>query len=315
MKQVCTIAGNTFLEAARQPVYTLLIAVGVLSIVTLPALALFNFGEVEKFVRDVGLAAILVMSGAVAVFAASGCVYDEIQRKTTLTVLSKPVSREAFVIGKYLGVLLAVLASMLIFSTAFHFIIILTAETAESPIASRASLSILLFFLILALGVFAFRLGYLTSLFTAFFATTIATAITLYRVSEGYNLIDFQTYMLSAYALTAMQLSVIVAVAVAASVRLPLVLSACASFIVFALGHLWNHLFRNVTTDAGTVSSLYRIPYSLIPNLENFNLADHFAIGGSIPLAYLSNSFGYTILVSAAILLIAISLFTNREVM
>ena len=76
----------------------------------LVALALFvfipynTFGEDIKVLKDSGMTLIMVLCIIQAIWAASTSVADEIEGKTALTVLSKPIGRRSFIVGKYLGI-------------------------------------------------------------------------------------------------------------------------------------------------------------------------------------------------------------------
>ena len=59
--------------------------------------------------KDSGLTTIMVLAILVAVWTASVSVADEIEGRTALTLLSKPISRRQFVLGKFLGIVWPIL--------------------------------------------------------------------------------------------------------------------------------------------------------------------------------------------------------------
>lgn len=103
------IARATMKEAIRQPVFSLLMimAIGLLVINTF--VPFFSLGDDFKMLKDCGLATILISGLILATWTASTSIADEIEGKTAMTLLSKPVNRRQFVIGKYFGILTAVL--------------------------------------------------------------------------------------------------------------------------------------------------------------------------------------------------------------
>ncbi len=111
-KQTLAIAGNTFLESIRQPIYFVLIMAGSLLQVFNLLLSAYSMGYTEekevsgddKLLLDMGLATVLVVSTLLASFIATNVLSREIENKTALTVISKPIGRPLFVLGKYLGV-------------------------------------------------------------------------------------------------------------------------------------------------------------------------------------------------------------------
>jgi ABC-type transport system involved in multi-copper enzyme maturation permease subunit len=102
------IARATTKEAIRQPLFSLLMAIAILILITNTFLPFFSFGEDFKMLMDCGLATILICGLLLAVWTASTSIADEIEGKTAMTLLSKPINRRQFVIGKYVGILSAV---------------------------------------------------------------------------------------------------------------------------------------------------------------------------------------------------------------
>lgn len=124
--QILTIARNTFVESIRQPIFFVLVMLcGVFQLFNTWsaafAMGYTESGEVSgdnKLLLDIGLATVLVCGMLLAAFIATAVISREIENKTVLTVVSKPVARPSVVIGKYLGVasaLLIAVVAMLIF--------------------------------------------------------------------------------------------------------------------------------------------------------------------------------------------------------
>jgi len=113
------IAAATTKEAIRQPLFIMILVLAGILLVVNAVLPFFSFGDDVKMLKDVGLATILVSSLLLAIWTASTSVTDEIEGKTAMTLLSKPINRLQFVFGKYVGILQAVLLLILILSTLF----------------------------------------------------------------------------------------------------------------------------------------------------------------------------------------------------
>ncbi|HUS47137.1 MAG TPA: ABC transporter permease [Phycisphaerae bacterium] len=116
MGKVLSIAHNTFLQTIRQPIFIVLVLVtAALLVLSLP-MAGWTMGESggdyhetdQKMLVNLGLSTLLMLSLLVSAFSASGALAREIEDRTALTVISKPVSRALFVLGKFLGVAAAV---------------------------------------------------------------------------------------------------------------------------------------------------------------------------------------------------------------
>ncbi len=59
--------------------------------------------------KDIGVTTILLIGLLLVVFSATSTIYDEIENKTILNVLSRPVTRSEVLLGKFLGLMFAVL--------------------------------------------------------------------------------------------------------------------------------------------------------------------------------------------------------------
>ena len=103
-----TLAANSFLETIRQPLYgVILIATTALMILNV-SLAAFTFEDDNKLLLDLGLSTLLLSGLFLSAFSASGVISREIENKTVVTVVSKPVSRPLFILGKFAGLLAAI---------------------------------------------------------------------------------------------------------------------------------------------------------------------------------------------------------------
>ena len=104
---VSTIALATAKEAVAQPIYLLAMILGACLLVLYIYIPYNTFGEDVKMFKDSSLMTIMVLAILVAVWTASVSVSDEIEGRTALTLLSKPISRREFVLGKFLGIVWA----------------------------------------------------------------------------------------------------------------------------------------------------------------------------------------------------------------
>lgn len=104
LSRVFTIGINTFREAVRMKLF---IAMTILAMSALASSFLFrefNFGSSElKFIADFGFGGMTVFGSALAVIVTAQLFYGEIEHRTALTLLAKPVHRSEFVLGKFLG--------------------------------------------------------------------------------------------------------------------------------------------------------------------------------------------------------------------
>lgn len=116
MRQIIIISFNTFLEIIRQGFFSIILFVFLGLIAASPAFTMFTLAESGKMVMDTGLASILLCSLLISGFSSSSSISSEIEGSTVQTVLSKPITRAGFIIGKSIGLLFSVLLSVYILS-------------------------------------------------------------------------------------------------------------------------------------------------------------------------------------------------------
>lgn len=108
------IAKNTFRELARNKMLYLILFFGVILIVFSLVLAALSLGQTEKIVSDFGLAMIEMFGLLSVIFIGSQILFKEIEGKTIYLILSKPIARWEFILGKFFGFSL-ILACIFVF--------------------------------------------------------------------------------------------------------------------------------------------------------------------------------------------------------
>lgn len=116
MYRTLVIAKHTFRESIGQPIYSLLIALGGALMVVFAMLPFFTLGEDTTMYKAVALDIVLLLVLLTTLFATSKSIYDEIEDRTMLTLMSKPVRKWEVLVGKYLGIVAAALLAVLIFT-------------------------------------------------------------------------------------------------------------------------------------------------------------------------------------------------------
>lgn len=112
MYRTYVILRHTFLEAIVQPIYSLLMTIGAAIIIVFGMLPFFTLGEDTVMYKSVALDVILLFVLIATLFATSRTIYDEIEDRTMLTLMSKPVRRWEVLLGKYLGIVLSTLLAV-----------------------------------------------------------------------------------------------------------------------------------------------------------------------------------------------------------
>ncbi len=153
LERIATITANTFREAVRDRVlYNILfLAVG---------LAVFSIllGEWSVFdrvyvIKSVTLTVMSLSGLLISVFAGIGLVQKEIQRRTVLTLLAKPVYRGEFLVGKYLGLLAVVVVHLTLLSLVLGLILYYVGASPDLPLLQAVYLVFWEMALVLAMAV------------------------------------------------------------------------------------------------------------------------------------------------------------------
>ncbi|MEM1108991.1 MAG: ABC transporter permease subunit [Planctomycetota bacterium] len=181
IRQLLTISRNTFTESIRQPIFTVLTLVAALCLVINPSLSAYSMetGDGDrKLLIDMGLSVVFLTGMLLAAFSATGVLSEEIEKKTVLTVVSKPVNRPLFVLGKFFGVAAAILIAFWILSLLFmgtyrHGVMSTARDDFDTPVI------FLNLFAALAALIFATAGNYLYNwVFTSTFIKSLAVTMT-----------------------------------------------------------------------------------------------------------------------------------------
>jgi len=119
MNKILAIAFNTYMEARRNRVLLVFVFFALALMVVSGLASTLAIGEREKIMRDLGLAGINIFGLLVALFVGIGLVYNDIDRKTIYTIISKPIDRSHFVLGKFLGLLITIYVATLLMTVFF----------------------------------------------------------------------------------------------------------------------------------------------------------------------------------------------------
>ncbi|MDA1178154.1 MAG: ABC transporter permease subunit, partial [Planctomycetota bacterium] len=102
--QMAAIAHTTAKSEMAQPLFVINLLLGSFLLVIFIFVPYNTMGEDIKMLKDSGFAAMMVLGIVQAVWGASTSVFEEVEGRTALTVLSKPISRRQFLLGKFLGI-------------------------------------------------------------------------------------------------------------------------------------------------------------------------------------------------------------------
>ncbi|MGF1524724.1 MAG: ABC transporter permease [Leptolyngbyaceae cyanobacterium] len=170
LSRVWVIASNVFKEVIRDRVLYLVVLYALLLLAVSGLLPQVAAGAQDKITLDLGLAGIHLLGLIVTVFVGTSLINKEIEKRTVLVLIAKPVSRLEFIIGKHLG-LSAVLAVLMVLLTAIYLGIL--AINQITFVWASILLAVLFTFVEMALLTAA------AMLFGAFTSSLLATLLTI----------------------------------------------------------------------------------------------------------------------------------------
>lgn len=289
MHSLFKIAFNAFRESLREPVYCLMLLASLLLIACYPTLAAFAFMEPLKLVIDSSMATSLLMGLIISVLAASNTVSREMRNGTVLLLLSKPVPRWSFIIGKIFGVGAAATLFVLLCNLGCVVSVFVTTDQF------RYEVGLLIGFLaVIAAGavcgmVVNFIRG---SSFPEICTYALSVLVVIYagallkfgNAPPEVNVYDLcKALVLINFACIAMATA-----AVVAATRLDVVPNLCVCTAIFFMGLLSSYLFRKFeNTESELLKQLLTVLYSIFPNWQFFWLADAVAMKRRIPGEYI----------------------------
>jgi len=324
-QQVYSISKNTFVESIRQPIFVVMLGVvGVLLVMNL-AFSKWTMDDDNKLLLDIGLSSIYVGGLFLAAFTATGVLSREIENKTVLTVISKPIGRPVFILGKFVGVSAAITLAFWIWSLIFlmtnrHQVMQRASDPFDLPVIAFGGGAVMVALFVAVWGNYFYGWVF-TSKFTVMLAATLAVAYLLIlmvnkelqfqSITHEFTAPESQLGQVLIVLLLLLQfLAVVSALAVACSTRLGLVMT-----LFICIGVFW---FLSPASDSffgkHTVTQPAAwAPYVLVPNVGFVFLADALTANSTISFSYFLKVTGYCLLHTTGTLCLAVALFQTRE--
>lgn len=318
---ILTLAWNAFVESIRQPVQAVLICGGLLALILNLNIAGYTLEDDNKLLVDLGLSTLFLLGLLMAAFTATSVLANEIENKTVLTVVSKPVGRPLVVIGKFLGVCGAIgtaywLLSLVFLLTVRHRVqsSVRAEDIFDPPVVAFGLLATALTFGIAGLANYLYRWSFPATLAVvgAVMATLAWGLIScISRVWKLQSpLTDFDPQLVFGLVLVFEAVIVLTAIAIAASTRLGQIatlLVCCGAFLVGLVGEYF-------LSAAAAGREWLRPMVAVVPNLQFFWPADALTQGSTITPGYLGLVTLYTACLVAAAISLAVMLFQRRDV-
>jgi ABC-type transport system involved in multi-copper enzyme maturation permease subunit len=208
----------------------------------------------EKMTKDMGIASIAIFSVLIILLTAASQIPEEIETRTLYTLLTFPLKRRHYIVGKFAGQVLVILTIVPVMTAILYAALFIKFRTFDPALLK---------------GV--------------------------------YTLI--------------LQLSVLASVCVMLSTFAPVNFNIIFCFVLFLAGHTTGYL-RALASRAEFVPAQLGLKalYALIPNFEYFNLSNELALKTDVSFAYLFSVTLYGLIYIAAMLIVGIAAFRDRQV-
>jgi ABC-type transport system involved in multi-copper enzyme maturation permease subunit len=297
------VALAAFRESVRQPMYWLIFAVTASFLVISMVIPYFTFGDDFKMMSNLGFDVIMLATALFGVLAASLSIYEEIEGRTAVTLMSKPVTRRDFLLGKFLGILLACFALTCLLGWCLNWTMHVQPfmnrlDDAADPLAQQMQA-------VLAPYVQKVAPGGDAAPFVAGVNAWLGEALARHLgLILGFG-----------------QVMILVAVASALATRMPFVVNVVLVLMVFFLGHLAPVLVRFSASlnfgGARLVGFLAQALDVVLPALEFFNMGPVIIRTTALRLSeyalYVGQVSVYALIYTGIALLFGLILFEDRD--
>ncbi len=254
MNKTLTITIGIFKDSIRQPVsYFLICFFSVLILVT-RIITTFGFGFEINMIREMGISSIVLCGLLISILASPGIISEDIRNRAILIVFAKPISKQEFILGKYIGIMLTILCAFLFLTLVFGFTLWWKGDVLQ-------------------------------------YGNIIKSIILSYEL-----------------------VAIITAISLTLSIFLPIAFNAVICFFIYAAGHLSPYICGRIIEKGGVGQLVGNIMYSILPNLENFNVSSALAVGTHIPVGYVAITSFYGIMYIGTILFIATIILERKEI-
>ncbi len=266
LSQIFTISRVTFIEALRQPIYFILIMIagGAILLTTWStgySMGMTEAGEVSgdnKLLLDVSLATVFLCGTLLGAFTATSAVSREIENKTVLTVVSKPVPRAVLILGKYLGVAAAIIVAVIqmilfVWLAIRHGVLTNAAQELDMPVIVFSVGALAISLLVAVWGNFFYGWHFTQTAALLLLPLMVVAFLLVMLIGPKWEVQtffkDFKPQSAIACVSVLAALLVMAAVAIAASTRLGQVMTIVVCFGMMLMGLMSGYLVGQYAYD------------------------------------------------------------------
>jgi ABC-type transport system involved in multi-copper enzyme maturation permease subunit len=291
------VAQAAFREWLRHPLFWFIAVAGTLLIgVVSPVLPYFTFGEDLKMIKELGFDLIMVSTVLFGVVAAAMSISEEIEGRTAITLMSKPVSRRQFLIGKFWGILLAGMMLTAVLSLVFSLVLWYKHLHPEDYAATFAPSD-------------------WVEDATQYWLAFGEGPANLMRGALWWS--EEIVEVFPGLVLGFCQAMVLLAIAVALATRLPMILNLVICLVIFVLSHLAPVLQQVSRGRFALVQFMAELFNYVLPGLDYFRISNAIVLPTPPPPGefafYVGSVTLYAVIYTASALLVGLILFEDRD--
>ncbi len=233
------ISRITFLEAVRQRFFAFLLVLSAAMVLSSVSFRVFDFGHGElKFIADFGFGGMFFFGSVLAVVMTAQLFFSEIDNRTALTLLAKPLSRAEFLLGKFCGAW-AVLGVFVVVLAALQGTVLWAREQELLSLADPAA-----------------------------------------KLAPAFNLEGLLQLVLLQWLRLGVVISIVLAISALARTFLFAVVVGALAVVAGQLQWIAQDAFLR-PTDSQLYAAFLWVSTRVIPNLQQFNLADALVLGST----------------------------------
>jgi ABC-type transport system involved in multi-copper enzyme maturation permease subunit len=281
--RVWIIATNTLTESVRQKVFNILLVFALVVIAFALFFRQYDFGAGEefKFVKDFCLGAISVFGTCIAIVGTSMLLPNEVEHRTIYTILSKPVRRLEFLLGKFLGSVELLLTSTILMSIMFGVVLFVMMFVSENRVRQEVAQT-----------------------------KEEAAQVELQQQFVQIRADTFDPNIVKGVLLIFVELCLVAGVTLLVSTfSTSMVFNVIVAAMIFIAGHL-----VGPAKDAWSHVAVVDWVLAIIPDLSSFNVADDIVLGNAIPWEHVGSVALYGVVYTAAVVAAAHFIFEGREI-
>jgi Cu-processing system permease protein len=197
VRTITLVAGAVFRESVRDRVPYSMVIFAILLMAASYLISQMTAGQDLKIIKDLGLAAISIFGLLIAVFIGIGLVSKEVERKSIYGLLTKPVTRPQFVLGKFTGLVLTLVVNITAMTLAFYGVLFYMDRTATEATRAGWPVAALDPNLLIAIALTLAELMVVTAIalfFSTFSSPLLATLLTLGLWVAGHFSTDLRNF-------------------------------------------------------------------------------------------------------------------------